>query len=211
MPKQWLSLGSTRRRANRARHPASRRRDSCRGAACRARRCIPPSAVLAVLLALGLAAAAPAGAQEEAPRDCEADFACFTSAGATCAPARVLRPMATEGQGILLVGSMLFELRGMQADRCVLYERTERAILRLADETVDQLLAAGFEEDQIRRQEEALSQAYGESVAGMDGTCRLPAAQLASLLQHLNDGDDIPFAEYQPYCEGPMFTAQSPP
>jgi hypothetical protein len=130
------------------------------------------------------------------------------SAGETCAPARVLRAMATEGQGILLIGSMRFELRGMEGDRCVLYERTERAILRLADDSVSQLMAAGFEEDQIRREEEELSQAYGETVAGMDGTCRLLAALLDSLLQSLNDGTDIDFATYQPYCEGPMFTPQ---
>jgi hypothetical protein len=163
-------------------------------------------AVLAGVLCAALAA--PAYAQERAPMDCADDFTCFIHAGVTCEPAQVVRTIAAEGQGVVLMALTRFELRGLQAERCVLYERTEQAILRIDPAVVAQLLAAGLPEEQISQQEEALSQAYSQMAVGVDGTCTLPPAPLASLLEALNSGVDLQFEAYSPYCEGPMFTAQ---
>jgi hypothetical protein len=169
---------------------------------------------LATILALSLVAVAtgPLGAraQEPAPVDCESDFECFVRAGVSCEPTRVVRTIAAEGQGVILMALTRFELRGMQAERCVLYERTEQAVLRLDPAIVAQLRAAGLPDEQIGEQEEALSQAYSQMAVGVDGTCALPPAQLASLLQLLNNGDDMQLDAYLPYCEGPMFRPQPP-
>ncbi|HZS03196.1 MAG TPA: hypothetical protein VFE37_31115 [Chloroflexota bacterium] len=162
--------------------------------------------LLALVLLAGLAM--PVGAQEPAPTDCGDDFACFVRAGATCEPAQVMRTIAAEGQGVILLALTRFELRGREAERCVLYERTEQAALRIDPAVVDQLRAAGVADAQISEQEEALSQAYSQMAVGVDGTCTLPPALLASLLASLNSGADIQFDAYSQYCEGPMFTAQ---
>jgi hypothetical protein len=158
-----------------------------------------------VLLA---ALAAPARAQEPEVADCADDFECFVRAGATCTPARVMRTIAAEGQGVILMALTRFELRGLQAERCVLYERTEQAALRIDPAVVTQLRASGLPDEQISQQEEALSRAYSQMAVGVDGTCTLPPAQLASLLDLLNSGADIQFDAYSPYCEGPMFRPQ---
>jgi hypothetical protein len=165
---------------------------------------------MASVLALVMVAVlgAPAAAQEPAPADCADDFACFVQAGATCEPAQVVRTIAAEGQGVVLMALTRFELRGLEADRCVLYERTEQAMLRIDPGVVAQLVAAGLPEEQISQQEDALSEAYSQMAVGVDGTCTLPPAPLASLLETLNSGVDIQFEAYSPYCEGPMFTAQ---
>jgi hypothetical protein len=120
----------------------------------------------------------------------------------------VVRTLAAEGQGVILMALTRFELRGLEAERCVLYERTEQAMLRIDPSVVAQLRAAGLPEEQISQQEEALSQAYRQMAVGVDGTCALPSASLASLLEALNSGADIQFDAYSQYCEGPMFTPQ---
>ncbi|HLH25010.1 MAG TPA: hypothetical protein VK066_21010 [Chloroflexota bacterium] len=163
------------------------------------------------LLTLSLAVAAgptAARTQEPPPADCGDDFACFVQAGESCTPTRVVRTIGAEGQGVILMALTRFELRGMQDERCVLYERTEQASLRIDPAVVAQFRAAGVSDEQISQQEDALSQAYSEMAVGVDGTCRLPPDQLASLLQVLNSGADIQFDAYSQYCDGPMFAPQ---
>lgn len=170
---------------------------------------LPWNGLLLAFVLLG-AAAVPAQGQEPALADCANDFECFVRAGADCEPTRVVRTIVAEGQGVILMALTQFELWGMQADRCVLYERTDQAVLRLDPAIVAQLRAAGLPDAQISEQEEALSQAYSQMAVGVDGTCSLLPAQLSSLLQLLNSGDDVQFDAYAPDCEGPMFRPQPP-
>ncbi len=160
---------------------------------------------LAMLVASGLATAGPAGAQPGVVIDCQESFDCFVQASVTCTPARVWRTSAISGSGMVVSGTIYFEIRGLAGDRCVYYQRQESASVRYDEETHQRWIGAGLTEDQVRGEEEQASQRYAAFAVGQDGSCRLPQRELTALLIRMLNAEFVPVEEYQGSCEGPVF------
>ena len=171
---------------------------------------------VALALALGLLApVAVADAQEPMMLDCQENFNCLVQASITCTPAEAVRTTGITGSGMVLTATTVFEIRGLEAERCVFFQRTVRASMRFDDEMFEQFVQAGLTREQVRQEEAQYNARYGALATGQYGICRLYTNELMTLLLRVGNGDYVPLDEYRSQCEGPLFTppaaAPTPP
>jgi hypothetical protein len=159
-------------------------------------------------LALGLALLAPAAAAAQEPMmfDCQENFNCLVQAAITCTPAEAIRTTGISGSGMVLTATTVFEVRGMEGERCVYFQRTLRASMRFDDATFEQFVQTGMTRDQVRQEEAQYNARYGALATGQYGICRLYTNELMTLLMRVGNGDYVPLDEYRSQCEGPLFT-----
>ncbi len=89
---------------------------------------------------------------------------------------------------MLITTATFYKIKGTEANKCVLYLRTEKQDIRFGDELVQQMLDGGATQEQIRQQEQE-SNKLTELAEGKDGKCRFNNnADLTSLLNKVKEG-----------------------
>jgi hypothetical protein len=151
------------------------------------------------------ATATPTVEQPAGSIDCQTDLDCFIEASASCRPATVTYTVTVDVFGLLMTSRSLLEIKGLEADKCVFYMKTEQVDIEFSEELIQQMLAGGATQEQIEEQEKAANEQADMTTEGADGACRFDAADLAAMLSRWQEGafssEDWAVAE----CGGAMF------
>ena len=102
---------------------------------------------------------------------CGASLNSLVKAAGDCSPASVTCSTSTDVFGAVLTMTMVYEIRGMEADACVVYMRVEEAAVYFTEEGVQWRLEMGSTLEEIRQAEEEANQTLNE-MEGLDGVCR---------------------------------------
>jgi hypothetical protein len=101
------------------------------------------------------------------------DFSCFAEAATSCGLARVRLQMALPLTGTELELTQLYEIRGMEGDRCLFRSQVERVATRLD--------AGSAPREQLQRQRQVIA-AILSGIEWLDVTCRFAPDQLTAML-----------------------------
>lgn len=140
------------------------------------------------------------------PIDCGTDFDCFIEASRDCNPAKITHTLGPLNIfGMLQTTTSSLEIKGLEADKCVLYTRTEKIDLKFSEEAIQGLLASGLTHEEIQQKEQETNEQY-DTFEGADGTCKFAPNDLTAMLDRWKAGqfssEDWAVAE----CEGVMFS-----
>jgi len=167
-----------------------------------------PTATLAVATATRDAPAAtptPTVEQPAGPIDCQTDIDCFIEASANCQPVTVTHTVTIDMFGLVMTSRAFLEIKGLEADKCVFYMKTEQIDIEFSEELIQQMLAGGATQEQIEEQEKAANEQADMATEGADGACRFDTADLTAMLLRWQEGtfssEDWAVAE----CSGDMF------
>lgn len=136
------------------------------------------------------------------------NFDCFIKAAQTCSPAKLINAMTVNILGMIDTATGLVEIKGMDADKCVLYQKTLNNGVKISDEFVQVMLDAGSTKEQISQAEQTANENAQLSI-GKDGTCKYPIEDLIKMLEAEKQGvfsfstDDM--SKYQ--CTGSMYSS----
>lgn len=126
--------------------------------------------------------------QATGPIDCKNDFDCFIEASQNCEPARmthILPPI--DLLGLTSIGTMYYELRDVDLDRCTLYIRLENTEVKLSEELIQQALEAGSTQEQIQEIVQRANE-QADLLEGRDGTCKFNINDLTTTLSKWKEG-----------------------
>jgi len=128
---------------------------------------------------------------ENEAQDCNANFDCFIASAENCRPAKVTNIATTSIFEVEQTTTSYFEIKGLEADKCVFYLRTEKIDLAFPPETP---------QDIINQQGEVY-----KKLEGKDGICEFNIDDLTAMLKRWKAGvfssEDWDVAE----CQGTYF------
>ena len=108
--------------------------------------------------------------------DCGDAVGSLIKAADDCSPASVTCSASTNVFGAVMTMTMLYEIRGMEADACVAYMRVEDASVRFTEEGIQWRLESGATLEEIRQDEVEANLALDE-MEGKDGVCRFGSTE----------------------------------
>lgn len=132
---------------------------------------------------------------------------CFIDASEDCCSAKLVTETEMNLFGMLIYSRSYREIKGLENERCVLYQRTDDISYSYADEIRQQMLDSGMTEEQIGQQLAQQNQQAQEMIIGKDSTCRYPINDLVNILEEEKQGsfsgstEDV--EKYQ--CTGSMY------
>ncbi len=122
------------------------------------------------------------------PIDCGTDIDCLITASQNCKPAKVNYTSTINMFGMLIVTTTFYEIKGTEANKCILYLRTEKQDINFSEELVQQMLTGGATQEQIQQQKQEANR-QTELIEGRDGICKFNSnADLTSLLNKWKKG-----------------------
>ncbi|MBI5229668.1 hypothetical protein HY991_06170 [Candidatus Micrarchaeota archaeon] len=140
--------------------------------------------------------------------DCKTDLVCLIDLSRDCLPAKAAQVSKANQLGVLQTITYLLETRGMENNKCIFYVRTEKIDLNYSSNLVNKLLAENLTLEQIKTKEEEANKVV-DAAEGTDGTCRLEATDLVTVLAKWKasafSSDDLKDAR----CMGRMFAQQN--
>lgn len=108
--------------------------------------------------------------------DCSDVVGSLIKAADDCSPASVTCNTSTNVFGAVMTVTMVYEIRGMEADACVVYMRVEEVTVRFTEEGIQWRLESGATLEEIRQDEEEANLALDE-MEGKDGVCRFGSTE----------------------------------
>lgn len=115
------------------------------------------------------------------------NFDCFIEASEDCDPAKLSYTASVELFGMMSTATTHMELKGMEDDKCIYYQRTESSSVEFTDELVQQMLDSGLTQEEIDQQEQISNEAAQET-AGMEKTCKFDTDDLTDILERWKQG-----------------------
>jgi hypothetical protein len=129
------------------------------------------------------------------------NFDCFVDASENCEPSKLLNTVSVEIFGMLGTSTAYMELKGLEAGKCVYYQRTESNSVEFTDEMVQQMLDGGATQEEINQQEQIANDSAQQTI-GLEKTCKFSTGDLTAMLNRWKEGnlstEDWNVAE----CEG---------
>ena len=129
------------------------------------------------------------------------NFNCFINASENCEPSKLLNTVSVEIFGMLSTSTTYVELRGVEAGKCIYYQRTESNSVEFTDMMVQQMLDSGATQEEIDQQEQTANDSAQQTV-GLEKTCKFNTEDLTAMLNRWEEGsfstEDWNVAE----CEG---------
>ena len=120
--------------------------------------------------------------------NCGTNMDCLITASQDCNPAKVTYEETFDIFGVLITTTTFYEIKGTEANKCILYLRTENQNIDFSDGLVQQMLAEGATQEQIQQQKQGANK-QAELVESKDGTCKFNNnADLTSLLNKWDEG-----------------------
>ena len=121
--------------------------------------------------------------------DCGTDMDCLIGASEKCEFAKLTNNVTINLFGMLITTTSFYEIKGTEANKCVLYLRTENQNIDFSEELIQQMLDGGATPEEIEQQKQE-SNKQSELVEGLDGTCKFNSnSDLTSLLGKWKDGN----------------------
>lgn len=102
---------------------------------------------------------------------CGDSLSSLIKAAEDCSPASVTCTTSTNVFAAVMTATMLYEIKGMESDVCVVYMRLEEIGVRFTEEGIQWRLESGDTLEEIRQEEEEINLALDE-IEGKDGVCR---------------------------------------
>jgi len=131
---------------------------------------------------------------------------CFINAAKDCCPAKIVTETKLNLFGVIIDSKSYREIKSLQAERCVVYQRIDDYSIDYPPETRQRMLDSGMTEEQINQQLAQQNQ-QTQDMIGKDSTCKYPIAELVTKLEEEKQGsfsgstEDV--IKYQ--CTGSMY------
>ncbi|MFH1063861.1 MAG: hypothetical protein V1729_02155 [Candidatus Woesearchaeota archaeon] len=117
--------------------------------------------------------------------DCGTDMSCFVGKSSDCSPAEVEFTATVEMFGTTQTYTDHYELRGLDAGRCVFYIKSKAFAIEYTDELKQQLLDDGYTQAQLDAEIKSTKE-MAAGMVGTDGTCLYQTSALHSMLDRWN-------------------------
>src|SRR3989344_5325798 len=108
---------------------------------------------------------------------------CLIDASKKCEPSKLTSNITLDFFGMLITTTSFYEIKGTEANKCILYLRTENQYIDFSEELIQQMLDGGATQEEIEQQKQESNKQNNELVKGLDGTCKFVSnSDLTSLL-----------------------------
>lgn len=114
-------------------------------------------------------------------KDCGNDFGCFIEASKSCEPAKVEYIYTAEIFGVEKTTTAYYELKGIEADKCIFYMKTGSIDIKYIDELIQQMKDSGISQEAVS-QKEQVENIKADSSEGKDATCKILTSDLTDTL-----------------------------
>ena len=115
------------------------------------------------------------------------NFDCFIDASENCEPAKLLDISTIKLFGMLITTSINMELKGMENNKCIYYQKTINQTIAFTDEMIQQMLDGGATQEEIDQQEQTANE-NAKLVWGLEKTCKFNQEDLTILLNNWKEG-----------------------
>jgi len=116
------------------------------------------------------------------------DFDSFIQAAENCTPARVLFTSTLNLLGVLTTSTVLLEIKGIEMNKCIFYQKTQDINVQYSEELVQQLLDSGMNLEEIEQLEQNANQHAQESI-GTEKICKFDTEDLTAMLNRWKQGN----------------------
>ncbi|MFT4309714.1 MAG: hypothetical protein ACMXYL_04455 [Candidatus Woesearchaeota archaeon] len=113
---------------------------------------------------------------------------CFMEAVDNCCPATIMTDIEIEIFGMTIYTETYRELKGMENDKCIFYERTDDISLDYSAEARQGMLDSGMTEEEIEAALIEQNQMARDEIIGEEGTCKYPVSDLKVRLNNERRG-----------------------
>ena len=140
--------------------------------------------------------------------DCGLDLECFIDPVRACQKATYSFQQVMDFAGTEIFNSLMIRITGNEGEQCVFTLKTDKILVTISKEAVEQMLESGMSEDEIETQRLTIEQAQAD--AGFDDTCQGNPDDLISMLLRWEEGK-YSMSDWDPFtCEGKIFAAAEP-
>ncbi len=115
------------------------------------------------------------------------NFDCFIDAARDCCPVKIVTETELNLFGADTYSKTYREIKGLQEERCVLYQRTDDLYYSYPEETRQYLLDTGMTEEEIDQALVELNE-VAQDMIGKDSTCKYPIEELVDILEGEKEG-----------------------
>jgi len=130
---------------------------------------------------------------------------CFINKAKDCTPSKITNNFKSNFLGIISEGSIGYEIKGWQNDKCLFYIKPIKTKVTFGEEAIQKFLENGITIEEIKKQE-IISSKTAQSIIGRDGTCRFnKATNLVNLLKKWGEGSFSPEDFNNIDCTGEYF------
>lgn len=116
------------------------------------------------------------------------NFDCFIEASQNCEPSKLLNTLSVDIFGMLSTSTTYMELKGMESNKCIYYQRTENNSVGFTDAMVQKMLNRGLTQEEIEQQEQVANSAAKQGV-GLAQVCKFDKEDLVAMLGRWKEGD----------------------
>ncbi len=118
----------------------------------------------------------------------KSNYDCLIMAAETCTPAKLTDLTTINMFGLLVSTSTQFEIKGLEAGKCVFYQKTLDQSIVLSDEIKQQLVDSGKTAAEIQTAETEAN-ANAKQNAGLELTCKFNISDLTTTLTNWKNGE----------------------
>lgn len=115
------------------------------------------------------------------------NFDCFIEAAQICNPAKLLNTVVIDILGMLSTSTTRMEIKGMESDKCIYYQRTESNSVEFTEEMIQQILDGGATQEEIDQQLQ-ISNDVAQEAVGMEVICKFNREDLTAMLNNWKQG-----------------------
>jgi len=120
--------------------------------------------------------------------DCNTDMDCFIASSQECKLSKVTHKYSIDIFGLNQTNTLFYEIKGLEADKCIFYINATKIDVKFTNEIVQQLLANNITQEQINQQEQNATK-QAKISEGRDGTCKFNTADLTAVLNKWKVGN----------------------
>lgn len=113
--------------------------------------------------------------------DCGEDMDCFILASVDCTTARMTQTLSFDLFGLIITSVALYEVRGLEADRCLFYQQTIDGNVTLSDEVVEKMRDDSATDEDIAAAEQQATDSMRTTI-GLARTCKFDPPDLTAML-----------------------------
>jgi hypothetical protein len=115
------------------------------------------------------------------------NFDCLIEASKKCKPSKLSNVITTQVFGVLSSTTTHLELKGIEAGKCIYYQKIENSSIEFTDELVQTMLDEGKTQEEIDQQKQAANEAVQKNV-GTEQTCKFETNDLTTILSKWQNG-----------------------
>ena len=125
---------------------------------------------------------------QETAGDDKSNLDCFIDAARDCSPAKIVIELEINAFGVTMHYKNYQEIKGLEDDRCVIFNRVDDFYYDYPKETREYMLDSGVTEEEIKQEILELNELVQEDIIGKDSTCKYPIDYLVSYLEDTKQG-----------------------